>query len=252
VNTDGAPTSYHPQDYTGSRLAINHINNGINISRVSGSTTPAQRRAAFERWRDSNWTVPAGYRIKWSNVIAANAQGKPCVFRTGEYAGYFGSLTSLQNGLAPQDAGECGVKNQLDQRVVPALVLRGGAANPLYQFGARTGDLVVAMNPETGTIVPAIIGDRGDSKRIGEGSVGLNMALLGKADQPKTYRDALRLDTGNRDMIVAVLPGTIAYRRERPYSQANITKRVEAWLREQNYGSLQAMGAAMKECSAGL
>ena len=36
VNTDGAPTSYHPDDYTGERLALNHIDNCIVIKSIGG------------------------------------------------------------------------------------------------------------------------------------------------------------------------------------------------------------------------
>ena len=88
VNTDGAPTSYHPDDYKGERLAINHIDNGIAIRATDGSKlTLAQRMQVFDRWRQSgNWQVPAGFSITWKNVIAA-ADGKPCVFQQGGSCG---------------------------------------------------------------------------------------------------------------------------------------------------------------------
>jgi hypothetical protein len=53
--------------------------------------------------------------------------GKPCVFEK-DNRGYFGSLTALKNGLPEADSGECQVKNQLDLRFVPAIVL----VVPLY------------------------------------------------------------------------------------------------------------------------
>ena len=256
VNTDGAPTSYHPEDFLGETRAINRIDNGIAIRRADGSRlSVAEKRRVFDLWRSTpDWTVPQGFRITWQNVIAATPQGKPCVFgaAAGEHAGYFGSLTALQNGLSGPAAGECGAANQLDQRFIPAIVLRGDASSPLRRFGARTGDLVLAVNPATAVVVPAVIGDTGDGNRIGEGSVALNMALLGRTEQPRTFRDALGLDTGTREMVVAVLPGTIAFRRERPYSAANLRSRVEAWAQERGYGGLQGLADAALDCASGL
>ncbi|AZO80011.1 MULTISPECIES: hypothetical protein [unclassified Bosea (in: a-proteobacteria)] len=250
VNTDGAPTSYHPRDFLGTSLAINRIDNGIAISKAGG-LTQAEKIAAFERWRDSGWTVPAGHTISWRNVIAPDTNGKPCTFASGPNAGYFGSLTALKNGLSGAAAGECQVANQLDQRVIPAIVLRGNA-NPLKEFGAKTGDLVLALNPATGRSVAAVIGDTGNGNRIGEGSVALNMALLGRSEQPRTYQDAIRLDTGSSDMVVAVLPATVAYQRTRPYTAENIAQRVEAWALERGYGSTAGLAAAAQACGRGL
>jgi hypothetical protein len=254
VNTDGAPNSYHPEDFLGARLAINRIDNGIGIRRANGQALSVQeKRQVFEMWRTSpNWTVPEGYRINWGNVIAATSTGTPCVFQSGPQAGYFGSLTALKNGLSGAAAGECQVNDQLDQRVIPAIVLRGGASNPLTGFGARTGDLVLAANPENGAVIAAIIGDTGDGHRIGEGSVALNMALLRRTVQPRNYPEALRLDTGSIAMAVAVLPGTRTYRRVRPYTAANISSRVDAWAAEHGYGSRDALAAALLRCSEGL
>ena len=251
VNTDGAPTSYHPDDFFGKSLAINRIDNGIAIKKAGGATV-TEKRAAFEEWRASEWSrIPDGYSITWRNVIAADNDGKPCVFRNPPDVGYFGSLTALKNGLSGSAAGECGRANQLDQRVIPAIVLRGNA-NPLKAFGARAGDLVVAINPATGKTVPAIIGDTGDGNRIGEGSVALNMALLGKTRQPHTYEDALKLDTGGSDMIIAVLPGTAAYLRQRPYTADNIAERVDAWAEGNGYGSTADLARAVRVCAPGL
>ncbi|MBY3329005.1 hypothetical protein HFN88_05205 [Rhizobium laguerreae] len=250
VNTDGAPTSYHPHDFLGKSLAINRIDNGIAI-RKNSSLTLTEKISAFEKWRDSGWTAPAGYSVSWQNVIAQDDAGRPCVFASGPNKGYFGSLTALKNGLLGAVAGECQVANQLDQRFIPAIVLRGDT-NPLKGFGARTGDLVVALNPASGKSVAAVIGDTGDGDRIGEGSVALNMALLGKTLQPKTYADALKLDTGHTDMVVAVLPGTATYNRVRPYTTANIAERVNSWAKEQGYGSTAGLARVAQACGTGL
>lgn len=251
VNTDGAPTSYHPDDYRGERLALNHIDNGIAIKASDGTAmTLQQRMAVFDRWRQSpDWQVPAGSRITWQNVIASEA-GKPCIFKQNN-PGYFGSLTALKNGLSAAAAGECGVNNQIDQRFVPAVVLRG-AKNPLRDWGVKVGDLVLAANPATHLAVPAIVGDSGDEQRIGEGSVALNLALLPGAQMPTTYRQALSLDTGTQEMVIAVLPKSILFQRVLPYSRENIAQRVTAWAAAQGYSSLQAMTAVALDCTRGL
>lgn len=252
VNTDGAPTSYHPDDYAGKTKAINHIENGIAIRAADGhALNSSQRKAVFDQWRASpEWKVPAGFTITWKNVIAADG-AKPCIFRQAD-AGYFGSLTALQNGLSGAAAGECARNNQIDQRTIPAIVLRGGAANPLQAWGAKIGDLVLAINPASGVAVPAVIGDTGDAKRIGEGSVALNMALLGATAMPTTYAQALKLDTGTREMVVAVLPGSRQYQRVLPYSRDNIAQRVKAWAVENGYGSVEGLAAAVKDCGGPL
>jgi hypothetical protein len=194
--------------------------------------------------------VPAGYRISWTNVIAKDSKGHPCIFKQ-DNAGYFGSLTRLGNGLPAKDAGECEVKNQLDQRAIPAIALRGDS-NPLHGYGAKPGDLVLVTNPENGVTVPAVIGDTGDGHRIGEGSIALNMALLKISDAPANYGDALKLDTGKHDMIVAVLPGSATFKRERPYTAANIARRVAQWSQERGYGGIDKLAEAASGCAAGL
>jgi hypothetical protein len=255
VNTDGAPNSYHPRDPLGENLAINRFDNGISI-RKQGSTKKLplnERLTVFARWRDSGFNVPTGYRINWKNVIAPDAAGKPCVFKTGANTGYFGSLTALKNGLTGQAVGECEASNQLDQRFIPAIVLRGAEANPLWSHGARVGDLVVAINPATGVTVAAVIGDSGDGNRIGEGSVALNMALLGQSKQPSNYADASsRLDTGNRQMIVAVLPRSRTFQPVRPFTVDNIRSRVEAWAVARGYASTAGLSQAVRLCADGL
>ena len=252
VNTDGAPTSYHPDDYAGKTKAINHIENGIAIRAADGhALNSSQRKAVFDQWRASpEWKVPAGFTISWKNVIAADG-ARPCIFKQAD-AGYFGSLTALQNELSGAAAGECARNNQIDQRYIPAIVLRGGAANPLQGWGANKGDLVLAINPTTGVAVPAVIGDTGDAKRIGEGSVALNMALLGATAMPTTYAQAVKLDTGTRDMVVAVLPGSRQYQRVLPYSRDNIAQRVKAWAVANGYGSVEGLAAAAKDCAGPL
>ena len=56
----------------------------------------------FEKFRDSKYeTTPKGYKINWQNVLIADENNKPCVFKKGKYVGYFASATALKNGLIP-------------------------------------------------------------------------------------------------------------------------------------------------------
>ena len=254
VNTDGAPNSYHPSDFLGETKAINRIDNGITIRKAAKPKVAlpvSEKLAVFNSWVQSGtWNEPSGYNISWKNVIAADAAGLPCVFKQQD-AGYFGSLTALKNGLPLSQAGECQRANQLDQRFVPAIVLRGNS-NPLKNFGARVGDLLIAINPTSGVAVPAIVGDSGDGNRIGEGSVALNMALLGKTVQPANYQQAKQLDTGTQDIIVAVIPGSRSFALQRPHTSETISGRAKSWASGQGYGSMAEFTAAIRACAANL
>ncbi|MBB5751667.1 hypothetical protein [Prosthecomicrobium pneumaticum] len=257
VNTDGAPVSYHPLDPKGERLAINRIDNGIAIWLRSAPKTRLRGKEFFdvyEQWREAGFpkSLNETYAIGWESVLAPDPDsGGACIFKSGKYKGYFGSMTKLTNGRKPSDSGECLIDEHLDQRYIPAIVLRG-EDNPLRNYGAGVGDLVIAINPRSNIGVPAIIGDYGDGHRIGEGSVALNMALLGQASQPKNYKDAKALDTGKLDIVVAILPGSVNYRQMRPYTADNIEKRVGGWLENHGYGTLADFAKLATACSEGL
>lgn len=253
VNTDGAPTSYSPTDLTGTVNAINNICNGVSVRRTSNGRTLAcaDARAVFANFRDANWREPAGFTIRWQNVLAARAvDGRqvPCVFQDGPNKGYFGSLTTLRNGLGGSAAGECLVNDQIDHRHIPALVLPGGD-NALRRFGARIGDLAIAHNPATGVTQAAILADSGPADNLGEGSVALNMALLQRSEQPKTYREAQRLDTGDRQILVVIIPRSAGFERQRPYSAQNISARVTSWLASHGYGEQAGLAQAIDPCA---
>ncbi|MFB9125738.1 hypothetical protein E2553_36015 [Paraburkholderia dipogonis] len=248
VNTDGAPTSYHPDDFRGERLALNRIDNGVSIRTVLGKKpSVAKQIEVFDQWRKGGWVTPTGYRITWKNVIAADPSGRPCIFEH-ENAGYFGSLSALKNGLSANQSGECLVKNQIDERLIPGIVLRGDN-NPLTSWGAATGDLVLAINPETDVTVAGVVVDTGDGNRIGEGSVAMNMKLLEKTELPTNYTETKSLDTGSQRMIVAVVPHSAQYKLQRPYSPDNIAERLDEWAKE-HYGSLEAFRSLVRACAA--
>ncbi|HEY0406309.1 MAG TPA: hypothetical protein VGC89_11315, partial [Pyrinomonadaceae bacterium] len=250
VNTDGAPNSYHPVDLQGSVKAINNICNAISVRLVSnGEKQPcAKAIEVFKKFRDDDWTVPGEYRITWNNVIATRVEGDrkiPCVFRSGEYKGYLGSLTRLQNDLPQRKRNECEANNQLDERFIPALVLAGGVS-PLSEFGAGVGDLLVALNPQTGVVSAAIIGDTGPEDNLGEGSVALNMTLLGVSRQPTNYSEAKRLDTGSQEILIAIIPRSRLFQTTKPYTKDNIQRRVRNWQRAAGFDTPEKFIELMK------
>lgn len=253
VNTDGAPISYHPYDLRGDSIAINTILNGVAIYRIKDNiriSNPKQPNAfsdkqkaemrkeayaVFERFRDSNFeSIPTGYTINWQNVLISDGKGKPCIFKTGKYIGYFASATALKNGLNA-NKGECECNNQVNPLEIPTLVLPGGE-NILKNYGARVGDLVVTYNLSNHNMICSIIGDTGPSGNLGEGSVIMNMKLLGVDTYPKTRKDTYKLAT-SKNIMICVIPGSSIFKIEKPYTQENINERVLNWFSEQGYNS---------------
>ena len=238
VNTDGSPMSYHPQDPRGKDKALNNVCNAIAVRKGTSNknlcrTSFSEAIGVFEQFRDSNYqTVPQGYRITWANVLATvkeNGKDVPCVFRTGDYKGYFGSLTALKNDLTG-DKGECEVNNQVNPMTVPALVLVGGE-NVVKNFGARVGDLLVAYNPKTQLVSSAIIGDTGPEDNLGEGSVLLNMKLLGTTTPPTNKAETFKLSIEDAQVLIAIIPGSRLFQvaGNKPYTAENINSRIRDW-----------------------
>ena len=253
VNTDGSPLSYHPQDPRGRTKALNNICNGIAVRRVNSNKNLCfsefgKAIQVFEQFRDSNFqTVPTGFRISWQNVLATvkeNGKDVPCVFRSGEFDGYFGSLTALKNGLTT-NRGECDVNDQVNPMTVPALVLAGGQ-NPVRTFGAKLGDLLIAFNPRTQLFTAAIIGDSGPADNLGEGSVSLNMKLLGTTTPPTNKEETFRLSIENTKVLIAIIPGSRLFNVAKPYTAENINQRIEDWRREAGFATLEKLLEMMK------
>lgn len=253
VNTDGSPLSYHPQDPRGRTKALNNICNGIAVRRVGSDSNLCfsafgEAIRVFEKFRDSNFqTVPAGFRITWNKVLATvqeNGKDVPCVFKSGEFKGYFGSLTALRNGLTT-NKGECEVNDQVNPMTVPALVLAGGQ-NPVKDFGAKVGDLLIAYNPRTQLFTAAIIGDTGPADNLGEGSVSLNMKLLGATTPPTNKQETFRLSIENTKVLIAIIPGSRLFNVAKPYTADNINQRIDAWRTEAGFTTPEKLIELMK------
>lgn len=253
VNTDGSPLSYHPQDPRGRTKALNNICNAIAVRRVGSDsnlcfTAFGEAIRVFEKFRDSNFqTVPPGFRITWNKVLATvqeNGKDVPCVFKSGEFKGYFGSLTALRNGLTT-DRGECEVNDQVNPMTVPALVLAGGQ-HPVKDFGAKVGDLLIAYNPRTQLFTTAIIGDTGPADNLGEGSVALNMKLLGTTTPPTNKQETFQLSIENTKVLIAIIPGSRLFNVAKPYTADNINQRIDAWRTEAGFTTPEKLIELMK------
>jgi hypothetical protein len=253
VNTDGSPLSYHPQDPRGRTKAINNVCNAIVVKRVNSDanlcfTNFAKAIQVFEQFRDSDFQiVPSGFRITWQKVLATvreNGKDIPCVFKSGEFKGYFGSLTALRNDLTT-DRGECEVNDQVNPMTVPALVLAGGQ-NPMATFGAKLGDLLIAFNPQTQLFTTAIIGDIGPKDNLGEGSVSLNMKLLGTTTPPTNKEETFQLSIENTKILIALIPGSRLFNVAKPYTAENINQRIDEWRTEAGFESLEKLLEMMK------
>jgi hypothetical protein len=255
VNTDGSPLSYHPQDPRGQTKALNNICNAIAVRKINAETNLCLNHSSFgqaihvfEQFRDSNFqTVPTGFRIRWNKVLATtreNGKDVPCVFKSGEFKGYFGSLTALTNGLTA-NKGECEINNQLNPMMVPALVLAGGE-HPVKEFGARVGDLLIAFNPKTQLFTSAIIGDTGPDDNLGEGSVSLNMKLLGTTTPPTNKVETFRLSIDDAKVLIAIIPGSRLFRVTKPYTADNIDQRLNDWRIEAGFTTPEKLIEMMK------
>lgn len=258
VNTDGAPLSYHPLDLRGNEKALNNICNAVAIRRAGSNknlclSNFSEAISVFEQFRDSKFEiVPEGFSITWDNVLIpeiVNGKKVPCVFKTGEYAGYFASATSLKNGLT-SDKGECECNNQVDPLKVPGLVLAGGSRNIVRQFGAKLGDLVIAYNPKNKNLVFGIINDAGPPNNLGEGSVLLNMKLKGDTTFPKNKRETFRYSISS-DVIIGIIPNSRSFHEVRPFTAENINERVERWLRESGFAGKEDYVEFLEERMAG-
>ena len=259
VNTDGSPLSYHPQDLRGKVKALNNICNAVVVKKAGSDenlcfTHFGDAIRVFETFRDSRYQrAPDGFQITWANVLATvNDRGKdvPCVFTSGAFQGYFGSLTALKNGLTG-DRGECDINDQVNPMAIPALVLVGGN-NAVKEFGARVGDLLVAYNPKTLLFSSAIIGDTGPKDNLGEGSVFLNMKLLGTTVHPTTKAETFKLSIETTQVFVAIIPASRSFREVKPYTMGNIDARVREWQQEAGFASPEKFIDLMKSFEADL
>jgi len=251
VNTDGTPKSYHPDDIGGNEKAINTIGNAVAIYKIGnvgkdnkkinlftdGKSNYKLAKDIFKQFQESNYEkLPDGYKISWEKVlypIEKNGKLKPCILSEGDYKGYYGSTTSLKNDVKEHIA-DCGCSNQINSLDINGFVIPLGEKNVIKTFGNEVGDLALAYNPTNNKLVYAVIYDKGPIDKLGEGSVKLNMNLENKTKFPENSNQTNNFATKN-EIYLILLPGSINYKIEKPYSNANIEKRAKSLLSEMGY-----------------
>jgi hypothetical protein len=181
VNTDGAPTSYHPDDLWGTDgLAINTICNGASAVLASGERLDyRQCTRLIEAVREARAADWEGFpRIEFYGVATRN--GRPCTAPSG----HFVSTTAL---AADPSRDRCDQARYLDALTVPFIIRPGASA--FTDQGMGLGDLAVTVEPRSGRMEFAVVGDIGPRRGLSEGSVFLARTLRGQATQPTTRRE---------------------------------------------------------------
>ncbi|MEH3036740.1 MAG: glycoside hydrolase family 75 protein [Sphingomonas adhaesiva] len=218
VNTDGTRISYHADDPTAQRLAINNIANAMR------NGVP-DKVATFRRLAAAGFPLPATWQALLPGVIEKDRRtGKPCL-DADRYLVSKTSEVAVDGGHARD--GDCAQAKWLDALDVNALVLPSGRT----EFAARGADNrtpVVAMTLQSRRIAYGLVGDKGPTNELGEASVAMNRTLNGLPDseRPANYRDAVARFQAPRSIIL-LLPGT-ANRIARPLSGASVTAATRA------------------------
>jgi hypothetical protein len=203
VNTDGAPTSYHPDDPWGNAgLAINTICNGANARLPDGQRLNYSQCGdlvdAFRQARDAGWRGNDVPRMEFYGVATQDADSAvPCIIPDGPHAGYFVSTTSQ---VADASRGRCEQARYLNSLELPFIIYPGAPAFIDRGFGKR--DIAVLTNPETGIVEFAIVGDRGPRWGLGEGSVFLSKSLRGLERNPTTRREVYAFGVPNVHALI--------------------------------------------------
>lgn len=187
VNTDGTKRSYDVGDFWGETRALNNLCNAMSDACAGLSSTQLRdRRILTQQARADGWPAAALAKTKISASIIPMKNNKPCP----EVDGYLVSATALH---VPNMSDACDLTNYVDALSTPALVLPKRAKNapptPFEVRKAGVGDLAVVVSADGKRRVFAVIGDKGPAKELGEGSIALAGALLGKTAQPANYRE---------------------------------------------------------------
>jgi hypothetical protein len=218
VNTDGTRRSYKVSDFWGERTAVNNLCNAMSDACANlDNAGLTARRKLTQQVASQGWPADGLKRTRISPSIIPLKEGRPCP----EVDGYLVSATAL---FDPKVADVCDLKRYADALRVPALVIPRNSA----QFGNRhadVGDLAVAMLPDRAEPVFAVVGDKGPTDALGEGSLALNGKLLNKSE-PVNYREVRgKAPFTSRDAwvtpptAVLIFPGTRD--KNKPYLQSD-------------------------------
>lgn len=248
VNTDGTRRSYSVDDPAGRSFAFNNVCNAM--AGYCRGLSPAAREARFallRQARDQGWPPDLLPQTQLSsNVVPRAADGRVCPELEVGGRRYLVSATALAD---PRAGGACAIDRYVDALTVPALVLQGGT-NGFTRRGVRVGDAVVAWRPGLAAPVYAVAGDTGPAERLGEGSIALNGALLGRVGEPSNYLQ-VRAEYVVPRAYVLVFPGTRDATRPRVTAdriEASAREAFSAW----GGGSEARAFARLRTCAAAI
>lgn len=158
VDADGAPNAYGPKSKPG-------------IDNIGNAGAPG------------NW---------WALVLDKNTK-QPYVQKSGPYAGYYVSMTKLED----RTKDETDPARYVNASTVPYIVLSEPARKAAK---ANWGDLAIVVNLHTKQSAGAIIADLSNDDELGEGSINLVNVLAGTTKvMPGTLAD---------DVLYIVIPGS--------------------------------------------
>lgn len=185
VNTDGTRRSYSVSDFWGEHDALNNLCNAMGDACDGlNSAQLRERRLLTQRAAAAGWPAGLLRQTQLSSSIIPMPNGRPCPAVNG----YLVSATALHR---PHISDVCDLANYVDALEVPALVLpkpaRHAGPTPFQARGAEVGDLIVAANTDGSRLAYGVVGDLGPSRELGEASIAMNGALLGRTEQPTNY-----------------------------------------------------------------
>ena len=227
VNTDGAPTSYHPDDPWGSDgLAINTICNGANALLPNGKVINYRNCKelvkAYKKSKSAGWDNPNKPRMEFYGI--AKQGYVPCTIKTGKYKGYFVSTTSQVND---KSFSICEQERYLNALELPFIIYPGH--RKFINRGLGKKDIAIFYNPKKNILEYAIVGDKGPSRGLAEGSVFLGKTLNKRTRNPKNRKDTYKYAV--KKVHALLLPNTSV---EPPYTLEKIRR--EGKLAFENWG----------------
>jgi hypothetical protein len=104
----------------------------------------------------------------------------------------------------------------------------------------------VAFHPKTTRFTPAIVADTGPADNLGEGSVFLNMTLLGTTVPPTNKAETFKLAISDTEVLIAILPGTRSFQVVKPFEADNIDARVRRWQQDAGFTTPEQFIELMK------
>lgn len=235
VNTDGAPTSYHPDDPRGNGgLAINTICNGANAILPDGTKINYrncdQLIEAYRRAKAAGWTDPASPRMDFYGI--ASRRYVPCL----NDRGYFVSRTAQPADPSVRD--ECEQRRYLNALELPFSKYPSHVSFTGRGVGKR--DVAVVHNPVTGRTEYSIMGDAGGKRSLGEVSVFAAKFLKDRSFDPRSRRETYRLAIAKAHVLILANEQV-----QPPYTLEKIRREGEAAF--QRWGGQSRLLACMAE-----